>query len=107
MAKYSDGLDAVTTAIAQPVRRSILTRLEHGPATSSDLSALTGVGLPTIAKHVALLADAGLIVSQKTGRVVTHRLRPDGFAGLQDWIATRASFWDNQLDALHDHLEHR
>ncbi|MFE7506440.1 ArsR/SmtB family transcription factor [Promicromonospora sp. NPDC057488] len=105
MAKYSDGLDAVASALAQPSRRQILSRLSTGEATSSELSELTGIGLPTIAKHAAALADAGLITSRKSGRVVTHRIRTVGFDDLQTWIATRKLFWDTQLDSLERHLE--
>lgn len=107
MANYQDGLDAVTSALTQSTRRQILDRLCTGTATSSDLSELTGVGLPTIAKHIATLTAAGLISARKSGRVVTHRIRLAGFDELQAWIATRRSFWDNQLDALERHLEDR
>ncbi|WP_052460503.1 ArsR/SmtB family transcription factor [Microbacterium gorillae] len=105
MTKYADGLDTVASALASATRRQILSRLDVGGATSSELSELTGVGLPTIAKHAEILAHAGLLTSHKSGRVVTHHARMSGLDELQIWIATRKSFWDNQFDSLEKHLE--
>lgn len=105
MAKYYDGLDSVTTALAQPTRRQILGRLGYGRATSSQLSEITGIGLATIAKHTAVLSQAGLITSEKSGRVVTHQIVPNGLDDFESWISTRKSFWNDQLNALENHVE--
>ncbi|MDQ6658220.1 MAG: winged helix-turn-helix domain-containing protein [Actinomycetota bacterium] len=101
--KYSDRVDSVDLvahALANSGRRAVVTRLSNGSATSSELAELLGVGLPAAHKQLALLRAAGLIESTKIGRTVTNTLRPDGLDDLEDWIATRKSFWSNQFDAL-------
>lgn len=105
MAKYWDGLDSVAAALAHPGRRQIVDRLRAGPATSSDLAGLLGVGLPAVVKHLAMLAGAGIIRSAKSGRVVTHDLDDHRLQEYATWLRTRQSFWQHQLDALSDHLE--
>lgn len=105
MVKYWDGLDGVAAALAHPGRRQVVDRLRAGPATSSDLAGLLGVGLPAIAKHLALLGGAGVIHSAKSGRVVTHVLDDRRLQEYATWLRARESFWRHQLDALTDHLE--
>jgi DNA-binding transcriptional ArsR family regulator len=63
------------------------------------------MGLPALTQHLTVLSGGGLIESAKAGRVVTHRLRADGFDDLATWIETRRSFWTHQLDALDDYLD--
>jgi DNA-binding transcriptional ArsR family regulator len=100
MVKYSDGLDAVATALANPGRRQVVDRLQRGAATSSQLADLLGIGLPALHKHLAVLGAAELIASQKSGRVVTHRLQRDPLRRYQAWLTRRTAFWNEQLDAL-------
>lgn len=96
----ADAVDAVAHALANGGRRSVVTRLSSGAATSTELAELLGVGLPAVHKQLALLRAAGLVESTKVGRTVTNTLRPEGLDHLGDWIATRKSFWSNQFDAL-------
>ncbi|WP_029136116.1 ArsR/SmtB family transcription factor [Nakamurella lactea] len=105
MVKYDDGLDGAATALAHRGRRQIISRLGAGSATSSELAELLDIGLPALHKHLDLLRRASLIESSKTGRTVSHVLRPAGLDQLADWLLTRKSFWSNQFDALADHLE--
>lgn len=100
LAAYDDGLDAVATALAHRGRRQVVARLATGPATSSELAADLAVALPTLQRHLGVLDRAGLLDSRKTGRVVTHRLRPEPLRDLDTWLTTRTSFWTHRLDAL-------
>ena len=100
MVKYSDGLDGVATALANRGRRQVVSRLQRGAATSSQLAAELGIGLPALHKHLTVLAGAELNDSRKTGRVVTHRLRREPLRRYDDWLAARSGFWTEQLDAL-------
>lgn len=100
--KYSDGLDAVATALAHPGRRQIVSRLGRGSATSSELAAEVGIGLSALHGHLSLLSAAEVIDSHKKGRVVTHRLRGESLQRFDSWLATRTSFWTHQLAALED-----
>lgn len=104
MAKYSDDLGPLAAALANDGRRSIVDRLRAGPATTSELAALLAVGLPAVTKQLGVLSGAGLVQSSKQGRVVTHRLDPAPLAEYATWLASRRSFWSNQLDALTAHL---
>ncbi len=103
--RYDDGLDAVATALAHRGRRQVVARLAGGPATSSELAADLGVALPTLQRHLGVLDAAGLLDSAKSGRVVTHRLRPDPLRELDGWLAARTSFWTHQLDRLEQALD--
>ena len=105
MVKYSDGLDDIAQALACRGRRQIVARLNGATATSSELADLLGIGLPAVQKHLSVLHDADLITSIKRGRTVTHSLKPASLASYADWLRTRQSFWNNQLDALTEHLE--
>ncbi len=102
MVKYSDGLDSVASALSNSGRRRLITTLESGPSSSSHLAAVLGIGLPALHKHLAVLAGAELITSQKSGRVVTHRLQREPLRRYRDWLAHRTAFWDERLDALAD-----
>ncbi len=87
-------------AIASPRRRAVIDRLCVGPATTSELAGVAGAALPTMQQHLAILRDARLIRSEKRGRTVTHVLDPQPFEELEDWLATRRSFWTNHLGDL-------
>lgn len=102
MAKYFDGLDEVASALANPGRRRLVVSLQQGPATSSQLAAVLGIGLPALHKHLAVLTKAELIASHKRGRVVTHRLQPEPLRRYTDWLTRRTAFWNDRLDALAD-----
>lgn len=102
MVKYSDGLDGVASALANPGRRRLVATLQVGPATSSHLAGLLGIGLPALQKHLSVLTAADLITSQKSGRVVTHQLRREPLIRYHAWLAQRTAFWNQGLDALAD-----
>lgn len=99
--------EGVFTALADPTRRAILAALAAGgPATATDLTAGLPVTRQAIAKHLALLAEAGL-VSPEHGerRRVRYRLRSAPMQVAQQFLAALARDWDGRLDALKDHLD--
>jgi DNA-binding transcriptional ArsR family regulator len=100
MANYNDGLNAVASALASPGRRQVVDRLRAGPASTSALAHLLDLGLPGVTKHLQVLAAAGLTQQRKAGRVMTHHLIADPLLGYSDWLASRAAFWQRQLDDL-------
>jgi len=108
VAKYwdgADGLDSLSHALAHAGRRRIVTELSRRSASSSRLAELLDIGLPALHKHLELLRAASVIRSTKSGRTVTHTLQPEALDALANWIVSRKAFWDNQFDALADHLE--
>ena len=74
MVQYSSDLTGAFAAVSDPTRRGILEHLGHGDATISELAGRFDMTLTGIKKHVAVLEDAGLLVSAKVGRVRTCTL---------------------------------
>jgi DNA-binding transcriptional ArsR family regulator len=97
----------VFTALADPSRRAILAALASGgPATATDLAARLPITRQAIAKHLALLAEAGLVAAEAgERRRVRYRLRSAPMQVAQQYLAALARDWDSQLDALKDHLD--
>ena len=97
------------TALADPTRRAILAALAaRGPATATDLAGALPITRQAIAKHLALLADAGLVRAEPgERRRVRYRLRSAPMQLAQQFLAALARNWDSQLDALKDHLDQR
>jgi len=97
----------VFAALAGPTRRAILAALAAGgPATATDLAA----GLPTtrqaIAKHLGLLAHAGLVAPEPgERRRVRYRVRSAPMQVAQQFLAALARDWDTPLGALQGHLD--
>src|SRR5437867_1940337 len=98
--------EEVFTALADPSRRAILAALAaSGPATATDLATRLPITRQAIAKHLALLADAGLVAAEPgERRRVRYRLRSAPMQVAQQFLAALARDWDRQLDALKDHL---
>ncbi len=96
----------VFTALADPSRRAILAALAAGgPATATDLAATLPITRQAIAKHLALLAEAGLVVAEPgERRRVRYRLDSAPMKVAQQFLAALARDWDGPLAALRDHL---
>src|SRR3954466_10241961 len=94
--------EAVFAALADPNRRAILAALAtHGPATATDLAALLPITRQGIAKHLALLAEAGLVTAQPgERRRIRYHLRSGPMRVAQQFLAALARDWDGPLTAL-------
>jgi len=99
MLKYPD-IDPILRALVEPTRRAILERLTNGPATVSDLAAPFGMTFAAVLQHLQVLEAAGLIRSEKIGRVRTCRIEPGGLAPLSAWITARQTQAERRLDRL-------
>ena len=99
--------EAVFTALADPSRRGILAALAAGgPATATDLATRLPITRQAIAKHLALLAEAGLVAPEAgAGRRVRYRLQSHPMRVAQQFLAALARNWDRQIDALQAHLD--
>lgn len=104
MAKHDVDLSPLFHALADPTRRAILTRLAAGPAPVSDLARPTGLRLPTVMRHLAVLEDAGLIATTKDGRVRTCALVPEALSPAQSWLDAQRAIWEGRLDRLDDYV---
>jgi DNA-binding transcriptional ArsR family regulator len=98
--------EQVFIALADPSRRAILATLATaGPATATDLAARLPITRQAIAKHIALLAEAGLVTAEPgERRRVRYRLRSAPMQVAQQFLAALARDWDERLDALRDLL---
>jgi DNA-binding transcriptional ArsR family regulator len=88
-------------ALADPSRRAVLAALAAGgPATATDLAARLPITRQAIAKHIALLADAGLVIAEPgERRRVRYRLRSAPMQVAQQFLAALARDWDGPLAA--------
>lgn len=92
----------VFTALADQNRRAILASLaEHGPSTATDLSGRLSMTRQGVAKHLALLHEAGLVTADAgRGRRVLYRHRTEPIKVAQSYLAALAADWDSSLDRL-------
>jgi DNA-binding transcriptional ArsR family regulator len=99
--------EQVFTALADPSRRAILAALASGgPATATDLAGRLPITRQAIAKHLALLAVAGLVTGEQgERRRVRYRLRSAPMQLAQQFMAALARDWDGPLAGLKDHLD--
>ena len=99
--------EQVFVALADPSRRAILAELAaKGAATATDLAARLPINRQAIARHQALLAEAGLVRAEPgERRRVRYRLRSDPMQVAQQFLAALARDWDGPLAALQDHLD--
>lgn len=100
MAKHDPALDRLFHALSDPTRRGIVERLLAGPASVSDLARPTGMALPTVMKHIAVLEETGLVLTEKSGRTRLCRASPAPLAAAQTWIEEQRALWEARLDRL-------
>lgn len=104
MAKFDIDLNLVFQALSDPTRRAMLAALGKGAVPVSELAEPTGLALPTVLRHLGVLEAAGLIVSQKQGRVRTCQLRPETLDGAVDWLSQQRGIWEARADRLEDYV---
>jgi DNA-binding transcriptional ArsR family regulator len=99
--------EQVFVALADPSRRAILAALAaRGPATATDLAAHLPITRQAIAKHLALLTEAGLVTAEPgERRRVRYRLRSAPMQVAQQFLAALARDWDGPLAALKERLD--
>jgi DNA-binding transcriptional ArsR family regulator len=95
-----DVLDRGFAALADSTRRGILARLGEGPATIGQLAEPFGMTLTGIKKHVRVLEDAGLVVTEKVGRARECRLGTERLDDISLWITQYQKLWERRLDGL-------
>ena len=91
-------------ALADPVRRDILTLLQRGERPAGALVEMLALPQPNVSKHLKILRDAGLVQVRVEGPSRIYSLDPAPLAELDGWLAPFRSFWADRLDALGDHL---
>jgi DNA-binding transcriptional ArsR family regulator len=111
MVQYaSPDLDASFSALADGTRRGVLEQLGHAELSISDLAERFGMTLTGMRKHVGVLESAGLVSTEKVGRVRTCRIGARRLDEVMAWIDTYQRLWDarfDELDKVVAELQHR
>jgi DNA-binding transcriptional ArsR family regulator len=92
-------------ALAHPLRREIVERLSHGPATVGEVTSDFGVSKPTISRHLRMLEEAGIVSRVVVGRKHRLALRPEALAEAETWIGDQRSRWMRLLDVVDEYLQ--
>jgi DNA-binding transcriptional ArsR family regulator len=93
-------LDASFAALSDATRRGVLERLGRSNASITDLAEAFHMTLTGMRKHVGVLEQAGLVTTEKVGRVRTCRLGPRRLEDETAWIEEQRRIWDARFDEL-------
>jgi DNA-binding transcriptional ArsR family regulator len=105
MVQYSPEPDLAFAALSDGTRRGVLERLGDRDASVSDLASTFGMTLTGMKKHVRILEEAGLVTTEKVGRVRHCRLGPRRLDEETAWIANHRRMVEARLDSLEEFLE--
>lgn len=100
MDKRIAALDSVFQALADPTRRAVVQRLGAGKASVSELAEPFDMALPSFMKHIGVLERAGLIASNKVGRVRTCALKKKRLDAAELWFDQQRARWDERYENL-------
>lgn len=99
-------VDRVFTALADRTRRDLYRAVVAvGPSTATQLAAERSITRQAVAKHLAVLSEAGLVHSRRSGREVLYTADADPLVDATDWIDATRVAWDRRLVRLRDLLE--
>ena len=93
------------SALADPTRRAILTRLAAGETSVTELAEPFAMSLPAVTKHLKVLERAGLITRGRQAQWRPCRLHAAPFKKASAWIDQYRRFWDESLDRLDEYLQ--
>ncbi len=106
MVQYaSTRLDASFGALSDATRRGVLEQLGRADASITDLAEKFQMTLTGMKKHVGILEQAGLVATEKVGRVRTCKLGPRRLENETAWMESYRQLWDARFDALDKVLE--
>jgi DNA-binding transcriptional ArsR family regulator len=105
MLNQSTDLDRLFHALADPARRAMVERLSRGPAAVSELARPLPMSLPAAMQHLGVLEAAGLVRTEKVGRVRTCAIEPRALSLVETWVNARRSEWERRLDRLGEYLK--
>lgn len=106
MVQYSSpSLDQSFAALSDATRRGVIEQLGRGNASISSLADRFHMTLTGMKKHVSVLESAGLVTTEKVGRVRTCRLGERRLEAEADWIESYRKLFEERFDALDEVLE--
>jgi len=95
-----EGIDRLFHALGEPTRRRMVEMLSERPHSVSALAEPLGISVTAIAQHLHILAEAGLVRTEKLGRVRSCQIDPKGLDLVRTWLDGRRSVWERRLDDL-------
>ena len=107
-AESTRAVSAVFAALGDPTRAALISQLvADGRGTATSLTAVTEISRQAVDRHLRVLADAGLVESQRSGREVVYSLRPQTLARSADWLHDLGRAWERRLVAVKTAAEER
>src|SRR3954453_22185936 len=100
----TEQLSLTFAALADPTRRSILTRLAEGEPTGKERAQPFSMSLPAISRHLKVLERAGLIVRSQEAQCRPSRMQTDPLDEAVEWMQSRKRTWEGRMDRLDAHL---
>ena len=100
----TDHLSLTLSALADPTRRAILSRLATGETSVTELAEPFEMSLPAVTKHLKVLERAGLITRGRHAQWRPCRLKPQPLKEVSDWVEHYRQFWEQSFDRLEDYL---
>ena len=105
MVNYTESeLNTIFSALSDPTRRAMLSRLVNEDMSVADLSQPFAMTKPAITKHIKVLEKAGLLSRTIEGRVHRCRIKPEPLKAVSKWVSFYEQFWNKKLDALDHYL---
>ena len=101
----TDQLSSTFSALADPTRRAILTRLADGERSVGELAEPFDMSMPAITKHLKVLEKAGLIERGRKAQWRPCRLKAEPLKKAADWIGGYRQFWEESFDRLDVYLK--
>jgi DNA-binding transcriptional ArsR family regulator len=98
-------IDRTLAALADPTRRQLVERLGRGDASISELAEPFGISLTGCKKHIHILEQAGLVTTEKVGRVRRCSLGPRRLDDVEAWMASYRRMLDERLDRFGELLQ--
>jgi DNA-binding transcriptional ArsR family regulator len=98
-------IDRVFQALGDATRRAMLERLSSGPMSVSLLAEPFKMSLAAVVQHLQVLEGAGLVKTEKLGRVRSCRIEAAGLRAAEEWLRARRPEWDRKLDQLEEFLD--
>jgi DNA-binding transcriptional ArsR family regulator len=100
-------LQAMLSALADPTRRDVFERLaDGGPSTATEIARSLPVSRQAVARHLAVLDEAGLVGRSAVGREVRFSARPERLAEVVRWANDVGREWDRRMERLRGMVEH-
>lgn len=98
-------LDRMFVALGDPNRRGMVEHLSAGPATVKQLASWRGMQLPSALKHLKVLEEGGIVVSEKIGRTRTYSVQLGALRTIADWVRSRETAWNAAFDRLAEAMQ--